>query len=1168
MHDTRAGKGDDETELSQDGETSGKKKKKKRTKRGQKKAREITLYYNNINGFRSKADSIKEILKKVEPDILALCETKVGNSTVVDNNIEEAGYKGITRNIKNGQGGLVIATRTSSMGRVKNVTTSPLKSILAGRLEIRGGFLRIILGHGPQETENAENREEFFREMAIEIQKARQAGDKVLLVGDMNAKMEDKEEDSEEGSVEEENEVKESLNENDEARLTPTTSNGKLLCQVLEEFDLHVINMSNKCIGKWTHVVRTTGEESRLDYVISDSRTENQIVRMVIDESTLLCPFHIKNKRRVLSDHNAIMVSFRILAKKKAKGGIDGNNKKWIMKPEGIEKLPEKCAEILQEKLPNGTTQVKYDEFENKIKEVLSQCFKETTSNKQNRRGKESGDPKYRHIVHAINTFSKSGKAQRRVAKIYIEHLTEIQMMDVTLKRAERLKEVVEQMTIDGNFNVQKYWKLRKSGNRKRQTCSSVIKDGEEVYDDDLIMKAFSDEFKERLEKPEKEEWLENLSRKIDIILDLITEKIVHKSAPFTMKELKAVIKAIVGGKASGPDEIPPELFKYGGEALEKLLLEMVNEIKESAEIPEQWNNVDISTIYKNKGKMKELKNQRGIFLTAVAYKLFERLMVKRMEDVTENINLLQAGGRKKRSTEHQTFMMRNIINHALYIGKKLFITCYDYKQCFDKLWLQEAVLSMYKLGLTNEYAKLILKLNETSQISIKTPFGKTERFVATSITKQGTVLGPTLCGCSLGECLDLLEGKGGATIGNVSIPALAFVDDMNTLNTKVSDVHSSHENTLWFSKKKNQPLNGDKCEIMCVNSSDGDVVPTISVNGKPVKNVEKIIYIGDGFNRKGSNKDLINDRIAKGMRCLRNTIAECTDTTLGQYAIESSMLLYKTVFVKTILFNCGAWCNLTKQNIESLQVLQMKYLKRILHSPKSTPNIAVLMELGVKPIETEIHIRQLNFLHQILCLDENDPVRRVYEQSKRFEFEKTWFREVKALIQKYDLEDVEENIKEIEKEQWKKQVNERVEATVIKQYNEEYKKGKMTRAYHPLEKLELKEYMKELKPSRARTLFKVRSKTIDLRNVRKYQYKTHSCRLCGDGEESINHVLNICTHMKGEATNESMNEDDIYGNDKEKLEYIVTKFHNFGLKVEEKEKKNAPENSLVTNDE
>ena len=84
---------------------------------------------------------------------------------------------------------------------------------------------------------------------------------------------------------------------------------------------------------------------------------------------------------------------------------------------------------------------------------------------------------------------------------------------------------------------------------------------------------------------------------------------------------------------------------------------------------------------------------------------------------------------------------------------------------------------------------------------------------------------------------------------------------------------------------------------------------------------------------------------------------------------------------------------------------------------PKSTPKIYTQHRC----IETEIHIRQLNFLHQILSLDENDPVRRVYEQSKRFEYEKTWFREVKALIQKYDLEEDEENIKEIEKEQWKK---------------------------------------------------------------------------------------------------------------------------------------------------
>ena len=76
---------------------------------------------------------------------------------------------------------------------------------------------------------------------------------------------------------------------------------------------------------------------------------------------------------------------------------------------------------------------------------------------------------------------------------------------------------------------------------------------------------------------------------------------------------------------------------------------------------------------------------------------------------------------------------------------------------------------------------------------------------------------------------------------------------------------------------------------------------------------------------------DLIEDRVAKGTMCMRSTIAECGDITLGQYAIESMIMMYKSVFVQTILFNSGAWCNLTKENLEKLKVLQMKYLKRIL---------------------------------------------------------------------------------------------------------------------------------------------------------------------------------------------------------------------------------------------
>ena len=152
----------------------------------------------------------------------------------------------------------------------------------------------------------------------------------------------------------------------------------------------------------------------------------------------------------------------------------------------------------------------------------------------------------------------------------------------------------------------------------------------------------------------------------------MITEDI-EVSEPFSEKELDEILKQLKSGKSSGPDGIPPEIFINGGKKFEELLLKVVNEVKRTVEIPTQWNDVDITTLYKNKGKRKDLNNQRGIFLTSVGYKLFERLIMNRMSDVTDKINLLQAGGRKGRSAADQTFILRSMINHSIYLNRTLF---------------------------------------------------------------------------------------------------------------------------------------------------------------------------------------------------------------------------------------------------------------------------------------------------------------------------------------------------------------------------------------------------------------------------------------------------------------------------------------------------------------
>ena len=99
-------------------------------------------------------------------------------------------------------------------------------------------------------------------------------------------------------------------------KLVHKSDNGKLLLQVIQNQDLQVLNFHSKCIGKWTHVIRTTGAASVLDYIMTSENLTNKLQEITIDEDCLFCPFWVKKKKQQFSDHNAIIPKFRIKYRK------------------------------------------------------------------------------------------------------------------------------------------------------------------------------------------------------------------------------------------------------------------------------------------------------------------------------------------------------------------------------------------------------------------------------------------------------------------------------------------------------------------------------------------------------------------------------------------------------------------------------------------------------------------------------------------------------------------------------------------------------------------------------------------------------------------------------------------------------------------------------------
>ena len=136
--------------------------------RRSKKKKNVTILYNNIRGVKSKYNSLSNIMEKISPSILALCETKLGKFSKLENVLPN--HKLFPRSVKQGKGGLIIGIKKNFFRSALEVTSSKNDNILTVRIAVSDtSAFRVILAYGPQETETVEVRKNFMSEVSIEV---------------------------------------------------------------------------------------------------------------------------------------------------------------------------------------------------------------------------------------------------------------------------------------------------------------------------------------------------------------------------------------------------------------------------------------------------------------------------------------------------------------------------------------------------------------------------------------------------------------------------------------------------------------------------------------------------------------------------------------------------------------------------------------------------------------------------------------------------------------------------------------------------------------------------------------------------------------------------------------------------------------------------------------
>jgi hypothetical protein len=142
----------------------------------------------------------------------------------------------------------------------------------------------------------------------------------------------------------------------------------------------------------------------------------------------------------------------------------------------------------------------------------------------------------------------------------------------------------------------------------------------------------------------------------------------IGKPFNVSINSIRKRLAAIGRKKSVGPDGVPGEIFKLGGETMIPYLTRLLDIIMNNNYIPSDWKKAIVVPIYKG-GDRSVVVNYRQVSLTSVVCKQMEHIIAGYLRNVWETSGWLyegQHGFRPGYSCESQVVMVCQDIADAL----------------------------------------------------------------------------------------------------------------------------------------------------------------------------------------------------------------------------------------------------------------------------------------------------------------------------------------------------------------------------------------------------------------------------------------------------------------------------------------------------------------------
>lgn len=573
-------------------------------------------------------------------------------------------------------------------------------------------------------------------------------------------------------------------------------------------------------------------------------------------------------------------------------------------------------------------------------------------------RGYSSSPPWFNTDLRKLK--NKKNKAWRK----YLKHKNEESYIDFSNKFSAfkslldiNYKTYIEDVACRLKSNPKTFWKFVNSKRKSDQYPNFMSFDGLASNDPEIIAKSFKSFFSASYSSSTFDVDITNFSH-----LNNLTE-IPLSPIEFSETNVKKYLDALNDDAFSGPDNVPEIILKKCAASLSSPLSTLFNKSLSLGIFPDLWKKSFIRPVHKKDSK-NDISNYRPIAKLSSIPKLFELIIYDSIYNHCSNLLVSnQHGFMKKKSTVTNLVETSSDFFGTMEAGFQTDVVYTDLSKAFDILPHSIILFKLKALGFPTFLIKWVNSYLTNRNYSVIFRNAISEPFYANSGVPQGSHLGPLLFIISINDVTSVIKNS------KVGI----YADDMKIYRriTSLSDaalLQADLNSFLNWCKINNLKLNIEKCAVLSFTRRSMPIDVNYTFHDKIIKRVTEFKDLGVLFDNKLSFKQHYNMIINKGNSML-GFIKRWSKEFNDPHILKS---LFISLVRPNFEYASPAWSPYYKVHIDRIESIQKKFLRCALSNlPWSNPIILPpykdrLILLDLKSLESRRVAADILFITQI----------------------------------------------------------------------------------------------------------------------------------------------------------------------------------------------------------